>query len=228
MDEEFKKSVLKTGTTTLGIVCKEGIVLAADKRGTFGSNDGVSYIASREEEKIVKVNDRIVVTIAGVASDLQKVIKLTRAELKLKELKSKQISTIKEAANLFSTIVYQNIRQFSPIPGITHFLLAGYDFEDYHLFEIFPDGYAHEVKNFSASGSGMLQCHSLLDSEYKADINLQEGMVLAVKCVNAAIKRDPASGDGVVVYTITKDKITPEFEQDIQPNYPDAKSLKKK
>jgi len=77
------------------------------------------------------------VTTAGVASDLQKIIKFTRAELKLKELKSKQQASIKEAANLFSTIVYQNIRQFSPIPGITHFLLAGFDEEGAHLYDIF-------------------------------------------------------------------------------------------
>ena len=207
MDEEFKKSVLKTGTTTLGIVCKEGIVLAADKRGTFGSNDGVSYIASREEEKIVKVNDRIVVTIAGVASDLQKVIKLTRAELKLKELKSKQISTIKEAANLFSTIVYQNIRQFSPIPGITHFLLAGYDTEGIHLYNAMPDGYLEEIEDYVASGSGIRQAHPILDSEYKKEITTKEGVDLAVKCIRASLGREPGVGEGVNVYVVKKGKI---------------------
>lgn len=216
MDEELRKHIRKTGTTTVGIVCKEGVVLAADKRGTFGSDSGVSYIASRDEKKVQKVNDRIIVTIAGVASDLQKVIKLTRAELKLKELKSRQMPSIKEAANLFSTIVYQNIRQFSPIPGITHFLLAGHDDNGFSLFEIFPDGYTNKVEKFSSSGSGMVQCNPLLDVEYKEGISLKEGIALAIKCINTSMKRDPGTGEGIDVYTVTKDKIVHEAEQEVK------------
>lgn len=215
MEEELKKQIRKTGTTTVGIVCKESIILAADKRGTFGGEGGVSYIASGDEDKIQEVNDRIVVTTAGVASDLQKVIKLTRAELKLKELRSKQIPSIKEAANLFSTIVYQNIRQFSPIMGITHFLLSGYDSEGFYLYDIFPDGYLQRIEKFSATGSGMVQCNPILDSEYKKNMSTQEGIALAFKCVNAAMKRDPASGEGIDVYVITKDMIKHEIAQAI-------------
>ncbi len=228
MDEDLKKQIRKTGTTTIGIVCKDGIVLAADKRGVFGSNDGVSYIASKNEEKIQAVNDRIIVTTAGVASDLQKVIKLTRAELKLKELRSKQMPSIKEAANLFSTIVYQNIRQFSPIPGITHFLLSGYDLEGYSLYDIFPDGYVQKIEDYSATGSGMLQCNPVLDAEYKQGMSLQEGMILALKCLAASMKRDPASGAGVDIYTITKEGIKHELQQAVPTEYPDPKMLKKK
>jgi len=224
MDEELKKHIRKTGTTTLAIVCKDGIVLAADKRGTYGGEGGVSYIASREENKIQKVNDQLVVSIAGVASDLQKVIKLTRAELRLKELRSKQKSSIKEAANLFSSIVYQNIRQFSTILGITHFLLSGYDDEGHYLFEVHPDGYIQEVDKFSATGSGMIQCNPILDSEYKKDLSTQEGIKLALKCINAAMKRDPASGEGVDLYIITKNSIKQELAQEVVQEFKEKKS----
>lgn len=226
--EELKKHIRKTGTTTVGIVCKEGIVLAADKKGTFGGSGGVAYIAGTKEEKIEKVNDRIVVTTAGVASDLQKIIKLTRAELKLKELKSKKVPSIKESANLFSTIVYQNIRQFSPILGITHFLLAGYDDENFGLYNIFPDGYVQKIDDYSATGSGMVQCDSILDAEYKENMSLQEGIALSIKCIIAAVKRDPATGAGIDIYIITKDKIMKELGQEIKTEYPDFKNIKKK
>lgn len=228
MDEELKKNIRKTGTTTVGIVCNGGIVLAADKRATFGTSDGVSYIAGKNEKKIQQVNERAIVTIAGVASDLQKIIKLTRAELKLKELKSKQIPSIKETANLFSTIVYQSIRQFSPIVSITHFLLAGYDEEGFHLYEVFPDGYTNQVEKFSSSGSGMIQCNPILDAEYKEGLSLQDGMALALKCIRASMGRDPASGEGIDIWTITGDKIKHEVEQEIAPVFPDMKNLKRK
>jgi proteasome beta subunit len=228
MSEELKKYIRKTGTTTVGIVCKDGIVLAADKKGTFASGGGVVYIAGTDEDKIQEVNDRIIVTTAGVASDLQKVIKLTRAELKLKELRSKKTPSIKESANLFSTIVYQNIRQFSPIPGITHFLLAGYDEEDFDIYNIFPDGYVQKIDKYSATGSGMMQCDSILDAEYKQNISIQEGMALAIKCITAAMKRDPATGGGIDIYIITKDSIKHEIGQEIKTEYPDPKNIKKK
>lgn len=214
--KDLKQHVLKTGTTTVGIVCKDGIILAADKRGSYGGDGGVSYIASRDHKKIHEVNERIIVTGAGVVSDLQKVIKLTRAEIKLKELRTKSKPSIKEAANLFSSIVYQNIRQYSPIMAITHFLLAGYDDSGYFLYDISPDGTLDEVKEYEATGSGMIQSHPILDSDYKKDLSLEEGIKLAKRCVNASMKRDPGSGDGIDIYTITKDEINPVFSQEIK------------
>lgn len=221
--KEVKKHVLKTGTTTVGIVCKDGVVLAADKRGTYGGDSGVSYIASKDHDKIYAVNERIIVTVAGVASDTRRVIKLTKAELRLKELRSKQESSIKEVANLFSSIVYQNIRQFSPIMAITQFLLAGYDSEGFHLYQINPDGMLDEVKDYEATGSGMMQSHPILDSEYKKDITLEEGIKLAKKCINASIKRDPASGDGLDIYTVKKDEVKQVVKQEIVPEFKDTK-----
>ena len=194
MEEDLKKHIIKTGTTTVGIVCKEGIVLAADKRSTYGGDGGVSYIASKDHDKIQRVNDNIVVTIAGVASDTQRVIKLVRAELRLKELRTKRNPSIQEAANLFSNIVYQNIRQFSPIMSITHFLLSGYDEKGAYLYEISADGLVQEVEDYKSTGSGMVQCNPILDSEYKELMSLEEGIKLVKKCINASMKRDPASG----------------------------------
>lgn len=207
MDKEIKKHVVKTGTTTLGIVCKDGIVIAADKRVTYGGDGGVSYIASRDQIKIHPVTDNIIVTTAGTASDTRKVIKIVRAELKLKELKSRTMSTIKQAANLFASIAYQSIRNPSIIPSITHFLLAGYDEEGFHLYDIMPDGFLEHSETYSSSGSGMMQLNPILDSEYKEGMSIEEGIELAEKCIKASIGRDPASGDGMDLYVVRKNSV---------------------
>lgn len=225
LDEETRKDlkqhVLKTGTTTVGLVCKDGIILAADKRGTYGGDHGVSYIASSDHDKIYPVNESIVVTVAGVASDTRKVIKITKAELRLKELRSKQKPSVKEAANLFSTIVYQNIRQFSPIMAITQFLLAGYDDNGFYLYQINPDGMLDRVEDYEATGSGMMQAHPLLDTEYKKGMSIEEGIKLAKRCINASRKRDPASGDGLDIYTISKGEIKQVVKQEAVTEYKD-------
>ena len=72
MQDELKNNVLKTGTSILGIVCKDGIVMAADRRVTAGN-----LVMSKNVKKVNKINDYLVVSGTGVASDfdmLQKVV----------------------------------------------------------------------------------------------------------------------------------------------------------
>ncbi len=223
MDAELKKYVRKTGTSTLGIVCKDGIVVAADTKGTYASGEGIVYVAGSDEEKVLFVTKNIIVTTAGVASDLQKVIKLAKSELKLKELKSKAKPSIKDAANLFATIAYQNIRQFSSIPGITHYLLAGFDDEGAYLYDIHPDGYLQKIKDYSATGSGLMHMNPILDSEYTPDLTIEQGMDLARKSIVASSKRDPGSGEGIDIFVVKDNEIKKIVSQKVIPQYTDRK-----
>ena len=86
---------IHTGTTTIGIVCKDGIILAADKRATAGH-----MIVDKQAEKVHVISDDFAVTIAGSVSEAQLLIKLIRAELKLKEVRTNKRPSAKEAANL--------------------------------------------------------------------------------------------------------------------------------
>ena len=91
----------KTGTTTLGLVCKDGVIFAADKRVTSGH-----FIPHKDFDKVIQINDNIVVTVAGSVSDVQMFIKLFRAELKLKSIKTNRMTTVREAANYAARIAY--------------------------------------------------------------------------------------------------------------------------
>src|SRR3989338_6024198 len=116
------KEIMKTGTTTVALVCKNGIMLCADKRVTSGY-----LVVYKKYEKIVQITDYIAVTVAGTVSDVQLLTKLVRAELKLKDIRTGRKATVKEAVNLLANLVYENIRKFSLIPGISHFVAAGVD-----------------------------------------------------------------------------------------------------
>jgi len=189
---------LKTGTTTVGLVCKDGIVLAADRRATAGY-----FLADKKVEKVLKITDDIAVTIAGTVSDIQLLVKLIKAELKLKELKTGKVNTVKEATNLLSGIVYNNIRKFSLIPGISHFIVGGRDAKGFHIYDLSPDGAISEIDDFVSSGSGSPMVYGLLEAQYKEGMAVKDGIALAVKGINSALQRDVASGNGVIVYTIT-------------------------
>lgn len=190
---------LKTGTTTLGLVGKDLVVLAADKRATAGD-----MIVNKKAQKIFRIAENLAVTVAGTVSDIVLLIKLIKAELKLKEVRIGRKSSVKEAANLLATYVYSNIRNFSVIPGVTHFLMAGYDEKGLHLFDIFPDGTAIDIEEYVSSGSGSVFVYGVMEANYKNELNEKEAIELANKAVNAALQRDTCSGGGVDIWVVDK------------------------
>ncbi len=191
-------SVLKTGTTTIGLVCNDGVVLAADKRITAGGGMIVG-----DATKIIPINDRFAITIAGTASDAFMLARYLRAEIRLKELRSQLKVTVREAANLLAQFVYSNVRRPSIIPGITHFLLAGADNTGVHLYDIFPDGSVNEIKDYYCSGSGSVYAYGLIDSEYNNDMSVEQGIGLAKQAISSAITRDTASGNGYDIVVVS-------------------------
>lgn len=193
---------LKTGTTTVGIVCKDGIVLAADKRATAGT-----MIVDKKAEKVHVISDDFAVTIAGSVSEAQLLIKLIRAELKLKEVRTYKKPNAKEAANLLGGLLYSNLRKMSMFPGIAHFLLGGKDMNGTHLYDLFPDGSVTKITDFISSGSGSVFAYGVLETQYKKDISTSEAVNLAVKAVNTALQRDSASGNGIDVVVVSNKEI---------------------
>ena len=194
------KDILTSGTTTVAVVCKDGIVLAADKRATSGY-----LIAHKKFEKIVPITDNIVVTTAGVVSDVQLLIKLIRAELKLKSIRTGRPLYVKEAVNLLATFVYNNIRRLSMIPGVSHFIVGGKDSTGFYVYDIAADGSLALIDDYVSSGSGSVMAYGVLEALYNKDIEVDEGIKLVFKAVNSAVQRDIASGNGIDVVTITKE-----------------------
>jgi proteasome beta subunit len=193
---------LKTGTTTLALHCKDGVVLAADKRATSG------YLISHKKfDKIIKITANIAVTVAGTVSDVQLLAKYIRAELKLKMIRTNTETTVKEAANLLSMMVYNNIRKMSMIPGISHFIVGGKDEAGFHIYDLAPDGSIIEIDDYTTSGSGSVMVYGVLETLFKNNMSVEEGVKLATKSINAAIQRDIASGNGLNIVAITQDGV---------------------
>lgn len=211
LPEELKSRLIKTGTTTLGIICKDGVVLAADRQAT-----AQYFVSSRHMPKVIAITDNVAVTTAGLVSDIQLISKLTKAELKLKKIRTKIQPSVKETANLFSTILYHNIRKFSPILGIAAFIVGGVDDNGSWLYDAAPDGAAMEYKDFVSTGSGSIITYGVLETNYNPNMTVKEGIKLAIKAINASIKRDAASGGGIDVLAITRDGIKKVYEEELK------------
>lgn len=194
---------LKTGTTTIGIVCRDGIILAADKRVTYGGQ----IIYKKDFEKIVIINEDMALTTAGGVSDAQLLVKILKAQIDLERLRRGRKLNVKSAASILANLVYQNIRKFSTIPGITGFLFGGKDNSGFYLYDVGVDGSLIKSDDYVMNGSGSMFATGVLDSLYKKDVSINDGVKLAIKAINAALQRDTATGDGIDVVVVSKDGV---------------------
>jgi len=220
MDEDLKKHIVKTGTSTVGIVCKEGIVMAGDRQATLGT----SIISDKNVPKIYQINDYLVVSIAGNASDAQMALRYAASQLKLKELKDKKRPTLKEAASFMASMYYQLIRKPSMIPSVVGSLVGGFN-EDgtTELYSIMPDGSIKRVEDYDGNvSSGMPFILGFLERQYKPGLSIEEGVKLGIECIKSSTQRDVGSGFGIDVITITKHGINHVVKQKIEPNYIDT------
>ena len=206
MENDMK---LQKGTTTVGIVCKDGIVLAADKRATAG------FVVNKHTQKIHRITDRMAVTMAGLVSDAQLLVKLIRAEVKLKDLQTLRTSTVKETANILAGMLYMNLRKMSMVPGIVAFLLGGNDHEGSHLYDLGIDGSITEIEDYVSDGSGSVFAIGVLEALYKKGMTIEDGVKLATRAITAALQRDTATGNGIDVWIIDEKGIKVALEKDL-------------
>lgn len=216
MDEDLKKNILSTGTSLVGLVCKDGIVMASDRKVTLGGQ----VVADKAFMKTEQINDYLVISMAGTVSDAQVNLKLIAAQLKLKELRDKKRPTVKESANFIATMKFQNIRRPTMIPAIVSNLISGFDENGkITLYNITPDGAIKEIDSYDASGSGTAYIWGLLERQYKKDLTIEQGIELAIDAIKSSSERDTASGCGVDVFTITKDGIKHVAKQKVEVVY---------
>lgn len=195
-----KPEIKKTGTTTLGIVCNEGVVLAAEKKSTMGY-----LVASKETEKIHTINDYIAMTIAGASGDAQTLIRYMRAEVKLFEIQNQRKISVKGAATLLANILHGGRWTF--LPYMVQLIIAGYN-GGAGVFSLDAIGAVEEEKKFFSTGSGSPMALGVLEDSFNEGLSLADGEKLAVRAIRAAVERDIASGGrGIDVVTITKDGI---------------------
>jgi proteasome beta subunit len=184
----------KTGTTTVGIVCGDGTVFAADKRATMGY-----FIANRDVPKIFQVDDTLGVTVAGSVGDAQALVRLIKAEIELYKMTKGAPMTINAAATLLANVLFGS----KYFPFYVQMLIGGYDTQA-RVYSLDPVGGTMEEK-FVSTGSGSPTAYGVLEEGYKEGMKTKEGVRLAARAVSTALKRDCGSGDGVEVVVINKD-----------------------
>lgn len=205
---------LSTGTTCIGVTFKDGVLLAADRRTTAG------YVASDKSTKVYDLSSNVVATTAGHAADNQRLMRSLKGELKLLELKSERVSTVKEAAMIINSAQYTGLRAQGSIMSI---LLGGFDKYGASLYNLGPDGTIVAHDGYAADGSGSVYVKGILDVEYKENLSKKEALEIVEKCFRASFKNDTASGGGFIIKFVTKDGIEEISRKVIESKFVDEK-----
>lgn len=190
-NDAASKLVLK-GTTTIGVVCKDGVILASDTRVTMGY-----FVAHKFGKKVYKIDDHLGITIAGTVADAQRVVDILTANAQLYKISMNRPMPVGSAARLAANILFSN----RYLPLATQVLIGGVDDSGPHVFNIDPFGSLTEEKSVS-TGSGSPIAYGILEDMYREGMTVNEMLPTIVKAVNAAMKRDIASGNSYNVTVI--------------------------
>jgi proteasome beta subunit len=188
------------GATTIGVVCHDGVILAAEKRVTYGY-----FIASKGGKKVFKITNQIGVACAGLVGDMQILAREVEAQSELFSMDVGRPISVRSAAKLMANILFN--RRYAPL--ITQTIVGGLDEEGPSLYvldvlgSLIPDKYA-------VVGSGTEIAMGVLEEGYKEGMKIKEAKDLVIRAIKSAISRDAMSGDGVDFLIVTKEGLSEE------------------
>jgi proteasome beta subunit len=190
-DNDVIDQLTLKGTTTVGVVCEDGVILGSDSRVTMGY-----YVAHKHGKKVYQIDEHLAMTIAGSVADAQKAVDILTTNARLYRINLGRPLPVSSAARLLSNLL------FSVRGGLmAQVLVGGVDDLGSHVFSIDPFGSLTEEKCVS-TGSGSPVAYGILEDKYREGAAIKEMLPVIVKAVNAAMKRDSASGDSFNIAVI--------------------------
>jgi len=188
-----KAPTFSTGTTTVGLVCKDAVVLGTDRRATMSY-----FIASKIAKKLHKIQEHLWMTIAGSVADAQYLIDVIRAQSSIYQLQKEKPIPVKAAGKLLSNFLYRS-KMFPYEVGL---ILGGITEEEGPtLLDIGAYGSILPEK-YVAVGSGQNFSYGVLEAKFKDNLSIEEGKKIVRTAVTSSIARDMNSGNGIDIVVI--------------------------
>ncbi len=191
---DFAESV-KHGTTTLALVCSDGVVMGADMRASGGT-----YIFSGESIKIYKIDDNLGMTIAGGVGDAEYLVKILKLQSEIYKMGEGKAMTPKSATSILSLIMQEN----KMFPYYVELIVGGLTRGMPEIYSIDPVGGYLKDSKFTSTGSGSIAATGYIESVFQDGMSTQDAARHVAKALKIAMKRDSATGDGIRIVTITK------------------------
>lgn len=184
----------KTGTTIVGVVFKDGVVLGADTRATSDTT-----VFDKNCAKIHYIADNIMCCGAGTAADTDHTTQLISSKIWLHSLATRRSPRVVTALNMLKHMLFRYQGYISAA-----LVLGGVDFYGPHLYTVYPHGSTDRLP-YVSMGSGSLAAMAVFESKYKDDMTLEEAKKLVYEAISAGIFNDLGSGGNVDLCVITTD-----------------------
>ena len=180
------------GATAIGLTYQDGVILAADKRISYGN-----FVVNKNTRKIFSITDQIASACAGMVADMQVLTRQVGALAKIRKLETRREMATNSVAKLMSVIMFE--RRYFPL--LTQVIVGGVNTVP-EIYTLDPLG-SLLPDNYAAVGTGAELALGLIDSEYKKDMTEDASKKLAIKAIKSSVQRDSASGDGIDILAIT-------------------------
>ncbi|KAI6046138.1 N-terminal nucleophile aminohydrolase [Pisolithus marmoratus] len=173
---EYAMEAISHAGTVLGVLAKDGVVLAAEKRVTGKLLDlssakvGGGYGGSGE--KMFLLNSNVIGGVAGITSDANSLVNYARTVAQQHLLQG-------------SAIFKQGYTQYGGLrPFGVSILYAGYD--PHYRFQLYHSDPSGNYSGWKATciGANNGTAQSLLKQEYKDDISVEEAISLVLKVMS--------------------------------------------
>jgi proteasome beta subunit len=181
------------GATVVGISYNNGVILAAEKRVSFGN-----FVVNKNIKKTFPVTDYVGAACAGMVADMQVLVRQVEALSKIRKLETRRNVPPNSVAKLMSVIMFE--RRYFPL--LTQVIVGGIN-EKPEIYTLDPLG-SVLPDNYAAVGTGAEMALGIIDAEFKPNMTEEKAKELAVRAIKSAIQRDAASGDGIDVLFVTK------------------------
>ncbi|MHA1147703.1 MAG: proteasome subunit beta [Promethearchaeota archaeon] len=197
LDEEVIQNIIKSSTTTVAIMVKDGVVIGTESQATAGYT-----VATKQAQKLFQINKFTAATISGGVADCQYVINQIKALSRLKEVEEEEIPEPKYIANVTRNILFSGRSYF-----LSMMIVGGYSATEKEgkLYGVDLLGTLFEEDKFISFGSGSPFSLGVLEADWKPDMPMKEGLKLVETAITSSRERDAASGFAIQLCTIDKD-----------------------
>jgi len=197
LDQESINKALQSGTTTVGIIVSDGVIMGTESQATAGFT-----VATKQAKKLFEINKYTAATISGGVADCQYVINQLYALSRLKEVEEEKVPEPKYIASITRNILFSGRSFF-----VSMMIVGGYSLKENagKLYGIDLLGTLYEEDKFISFGSGSPFSLGVLEADWKPNMTKEDGIELIKTAISSSRERDAASGFKIQICSIDKE-----------------------
>ncbi|MHA1277287.1 MAG: archaeal proteasome endopeptidase complex subunit alpha [Candidatus Helarchaeota archaeon] len=196
---EYAMEAIRHGATAIGVKCPEGVVLVVEKR-VYPLQDPNSI------QKIFDIDGHVGAAIAGLTADARVLIDHARVQAQINRLTYDEEIHIVQLVRKICDLKQVYTQNAGGRPFGVALLIAGVDSDGPKLMMSAPSG-AYWSFKAQAIGAGATKVQEFFEKEYRADLSLEESVVLALRALELVLESgtfEPTNMEIVVIPTNTK------------------------